>query len=56
VRGILYAALFSLVMSLLGTPVFIRWLIRKQYGQFVRDDGPTSHRIKRGTPTMGGCG
>src|SRR5664280_2913670 len=54
VRGILYAALFSLVMSLLGTPVFIRWLIRKQYGQFVRDDGPTSHRIKRGTPTMGG--
>src|SRR5664280_1941868 len=36
------------------TPVFIRWLIRKQYGQFVRDDGPTSHRIKRGTPTMGG--
>ncbi len=53
-RGILFAAAFSLLASLLGTPLFIRWLIRRQYGQFVRDDGPTSHHTKRGTPTMGG--
>ena len=26
----------------------------KSYGQFIRDDGPTSHHTKRGTPTMGG--
>ena len=25
------------------------------YGQFIRDDGPTSHHTKRGTPTMGGA-
>ena len=26
----------------------------KGYGQLIRDDGPTSHHVKRGTPTMGG--
>jgi phospho-N-acetylmuramoyl-pentapeptide-transferase len=29
-------------------------LVRKGYGQLIRDDGPTSHHTKRGTPTMGG--
>ena len=42
------------MLALLGTPWFIKWLVKKQYGQFIRDDGPTSHRTKRGTPTMGG--
>ena len=28
--------------------------MRKQYGQFIRQDGPTAHFTKRGTPTMGG--
>jgi phospho-N-acetylmuramoyl-pentapeptide-transferase len=32
----------------------IRILARRGYGQIIRDDGPTSHHIKRGTPTMGG--
>src|SRR4029078_12759891 len=32
-----------------------RYLVRKGYGQFIRDDGPTSHHTKRGTPTMGGA-
>jgi phospho-N-acetylmuramoyl-pentapeptide-transferase len=54
VKGVLVAAAASLVLSLLGTPWFIRWLVKRQYGQFIRDDGPTSHRTKRGTPTMGG--
>ena len=26
------------------------------YGQLIRDDGPTTHHTKRGTPTMGGAG
>jgi len=43
-----------MLVSLLGTPLFIRLLVRKQYGQFIRQDGPTSHHTKRGTPTMGG--
>jgi phospho-N-acetylmuramoyl-pentapeptide-transferase len=54
VKGVLVAAATSLVLALLGTPWFIKWLVKKQYGQFIRDDGPTSHRTKRGTPTMGG--
>ena len=33
----------------------IRLLIRRGYGQLIRDDGPTSHHTKRGTPTMGGA-
>jgi phospho-N-acetylmuramoyl-pentapeptide-transferase len=55
VRGVLVAAATSLVFSLLLGPWFIRFLVRRQYGQFVRDDGPTTHKIKRGTPTMGGA-
>lgn len=41
-------------MSLFGTPALIRLLARRGYGQIIRDDGPTSHHTKRGTPTMGG--
>jgi phospho-N-acetylmuramoyl-pentapeptide-transferase len=55
VRAVLIAAGVSLVCSLFGTPLFIRFLVRRSYGQFIRDDGPTSHHIKRGTPTMGGA-
>lgn len=44
----------ALAIALFGTPLFIRFLVRKQYGQFIREDGPTSHHVKRGTPTMGG--
>jgi phospho-N-acetylmuramoyl-pentapeptide-transferase len=29
--------------------------VKRCYGQFIRDDGPTSHHTKRGTPTMGGA-
>jgi phospho-N-acetylmuramoyl-pentapeptide-transferase len=32
----------------------IRALVAKGYGQLIRDDGPTTHHTKRGTPTMGG--
>ena len=42
------------MISLFGTPVLIRGLNRKKYGQIIRDDGPRSHQTKRGTPTMGG--
>ena len=55
VKAVLIAAVVSLVIALFGTPVFIRFLVRKGYGQFIRDDGPTSHHTKRGTPTMGGA-
>ncbi|UFU04229.1 phospho-N-acetylmuramoyl-pentapeptide-transferase [Ruania suaedae] len=52
--SILVAGAVALVVSLLGTPLFIRFLVHRNYGQFIRQDGPTAHFTKRGTPTMGG--
>ena len=54
-KAVLIAAVVSLVLALFGTPLFIRYLVKQGYGQFIRDDGPTSHHTKRGTPTMGGA-
>ena len=54
-RAILIAAATSLVLTLIATPMFIRFLVKQGYGQFIRDDGPTTHHTKRGTPTMGGA-
>ena len=53
-RAILLGSGLALLMSLLGTRVAINVLSRRGYGQEIRDDGPTSHHTKRGTPTMGG--
>ncbi|MDR0960576.1 MAG: phospho-N-acetylmuramoyl-pentapeptide-transferase [Propionibacteriaceae bacterium] len=51
---ILTAGLISLIITFVGTRFWINFLKRRSYGQFVRDDGPTAHHVKRGTPTMGG--
>ncbi len=48
------AALMALVVSFLLGPWLIRALTEKQIGQQIRDDGPASHSVKAGTPTMGG--
>lgn len=52
--AILIALAVSTTIALLGTPLFIKILQRREYGQFIREDGPTTHLVKRGTPTMGG--
>lgn len=44
----------SLFFSLFLTPLFIRLFEKIGWGQFIRQDGPKSHFVKRGTPTMGG--
>jgi phospho-N-acetylmuramoyl-pentapeptide-transferase len=54
VRFILIAAGSSLLLSLVGTPLVIRFFRARELGQLIRDDGPQSHHTKRGTPTMGG--
>jgi phospho-N-acetylmuramoyl-pentapeptide-transferase len=54
VIALLIGAGVALLFALVGTPLFIRLLVNRGYGQFIRDDGPTSHHTKRGTPTMGG--
>ena len=53
-REILISGAIALFISLFGTPILIRFLARRGYGQIIRDDGPSSHHTKRGTPTMGG--
>ncbi len=53
-RGIL-AAVTAMLISLWVGPWMIRRLDRMQIGQAVRDDGPESHLVKSGTPTMGGA-
>jgi phospho-N-acetylmuramoyl-pentapeptide-transferase len=53
-RAILLGGGLALLISLLGTRWAIRGFTRLGYGQEIRDDGPTSHHTKRGTPTMGG--
>ena len=53
-RAILLSGAISLLLSLLGTRLAIRQFTRWGYGQEIREDGPTTHHTKRGTPTMGG--
>ncbi|MDN4163185.1 phospho-N-acetylmuramoyl-pentapeptide-transferase [Nocardioides abyssi] len=53
-RAVLLGGGLALLISLLGTRVAITQFTRLGYGQEIRDDGPTSHHTKRGTPTMGG--
>ncbi|WKN50083.1 phospho-N-acetylmuramoyl-pentapeptide-transferase [Nocardioides sp. Arc9.136] len=53
-RAVLLGGGLALLISLLGTRVAITQFTRMGYGQEIRDDGPTSHHTKRGTPTMGG--
>jgi phospho-N-acetylmuramoyl-pentapeptide-transferase len=54
VKTIVLAGSIALLGTLLGTRLAIRVLVKNGYGQLIRDDGPTSHHTKRGTPTMGG--
>ncbi|GHH02187.1 MULTISPECIES: phospho-N-acetylmuramoyl-pentapeptide-transferase [Streptomyces] len=51
---ILFSGVIGLFLTLVGTPLLIKLLARKGYGQYIRDDGPREHHAKRGTPTMGG--
>jgi phospho-N-acetylmuramoyl-pentapeptide-transferase len=49
------ATITAMFMSFLLAPWFIRELQKKQIGQVIRSEGPASHRVKAGTPTMGGA-
>ncbi|MFG2876744.1 phospho-N-acetylmuramoyl-pentapeptide-transferase [Streptomyces sp. NPDC048337] len=53
-RQILFAGVIGMFLTIIGTPLLIKLLARKGYGQFIRDDGPRGHAGKKGTPTMGG--
>jgi phospho-N-acetylmuramoyl-pentapeptide-transferase len=53
-RALLLAGGLALACSMLGTRVAIGWFTRHGFGQPIREDGPTTHHVKRGVPTMGG--
>jgi phospho-N-acetylmuramoyl-pentapeptide-transferase len=49
-----FATLTSISIGLIAGPGVIRMLTRLKVGQAVRTDGPQTHLVKSGTPTMGG--
>src|SRR5574340_467582 len=49
------AAMTTLVISFMVGPAMIRKLTAYKIGQSVRSDGPQTHLVKAGTPTMGGA-
>jgi phospho-N-acetylmuramoyl-pentapeptide-transferase len=48
------AMVLATMFTMILTPLFIRFLRNRHIGQQVRADGPQSHLVKQGTPTMGG--
>lgn len=48
------AMVTAFVVVAVAGPATIRWLSRLKAGQVIRDDGPSTHQAKAGTPTMGG--
>jgi len=48
------AILTAMIVSFILGPWLIRRLRLFQIGQEIREEGPASHQVKRGTPTMGG--
>jgi phospho-N-acetylmuramoyl-pentapeptide-transferase len=49
------ATITAMLLTFVLAPWFIRELRRKQIGQVVRSTGPETHKVKAGTPTMGGA-
>ncbi|TCD53968.1 phospho-N-acetylmuramoyl-pentapeptide-transferase [Alloscardovia theropitheci] len=52
--AVLIGLAVSLVITFIGTPIVTNIITDLHYGQYIRQDGPQSHMVKRGTPTMGG--
>ncbi|MGH7280993.1 MAG: phospho-N-acetylmuramoyl-pentapeptide-transferase [Polyangiaceae bacterium] len=52
---VIAATITAMLISFFVSPWFIRELQKKQIGQVVRTDGPETHMVKSGTPTMGGA-
>jgi phospho-N-acetylmuramoyl-pentapeptide-transferase len=51
---VLIAGLLAMVAAVVIGPKFIETLRARNLGQQIREEGPKSHVVKQGTPTMGG--
>jgi phospho-N-acetylmuramoyl-pentapeptide-transferase len=54
VLGLLVSGGVALWTAILVTPFLIRYFRSREIGQHIREDGPATHSVKAGTPTMGG--
>lgn len=52
--NLLMPVLISFAICVVLCPVFIPFLKKLKFGQYIREEGPESHMKKSGTPTMGG--
>lgn len=52
--SVVLAAGIAFLVTIATGSKFIEFLRNKKFGQFVREEGPQTHLIKQGTPTMGG--
>ena len=52
--GIIFAAVIAAAVVLIIGPFAIPMLHKLKFGQSIRTEGPKSHQVKSGTPTMGG--
>ncbi len=57
-KGMLMSSMLAFAVALVAVlafgPVFIPWLRKLKFGQEIREEGPSWHQKKSGTPTMGG--
>ena len=51
---VLIAGTAALLICIFLSPKFIVFLQQREFGQFIREEGPAKHHVKAGTPTMGG--
>src|SRR5262249_22188387 len=51
---VLIAGTAALLICVFLSPRFISFLRNREFGQFIREEGPEGHHEKAGTPTMGG--
>jgi phospho-N-acetylmuramoyl-pentapeptide-transferase len=51
---VILAAILGMLLAIAAGPKFIKFLRENELGQHIREEGPESHRVKQGTPTMGG--
>jgi phospho-N-acetylmuramoyl-pentapeptide-transferase len=54
IQSSIHAILIAFAINIISFPIIIPYLQKLKFGQNVRDDGPKSHLVKIGTPTMGG--
>lgn len=50
----IYFGVITFILTAILVPLFIPLLKRMKFGQSIREEGPKSHMVKSGTPTMGG--